>query len=298
MKGLRERFEVTGDHIEYLMEWLHGKNVNIYGVKMIKNGLILTIDYKDRKKLFAISSNMCYNIRKIGYTGKFAPFKYVADRIGILIGAALFLAAIILTDGIVVKFSYKGDAVYLEKEIDAVLESEGVKEWSYIGGEECGKLRSAILSSSDKFSYVSVEKKGHKLIIEAYKAYESVVPLDTKKEKIVATKAGKVNRITVLSGTALVNVGDEVKEGDVLIDGSYTHNESTGTTYALGEVEIAAEYVYEYSGVGDADSVKSRAITLAIESLGCEATVKDVRITDGENGNICIVTLEYFILIG
>ncbi len=298
MKGLYERFCVKGEHIEYLLEWLHCKNIAVYDVKTVENGIFLTICRSDSKKLFAISSNMCYNIERIGYKGRYAPLKSALEKIGAVIGAALFLVAVTLTDSVVAKIRYEGDAVYLKREIGEVLNSESVSEWSLISEDKCERLQNAILTSSDKFSFVSVEKKGHQLIIEAYKSYERVVPYGEKKEKIVAICGGTVSRITVLSGTALVSVGDEVIKGDVLIDGSYVHNEHFGTTYALGEVELECEYVYEYSAMGDEELIKSRAITLAKESLGSEATVKDVKTFGGESGTDCKVTLIYYVLMG
>ena len=299
MKGLECRYKVTGEKIKYLLEWLHGKNIGVKNVIFIENGVILTIDNKHRKKLFAISSNMCYNIEKIGYTGKFAPLKVLLERIGIVIGAAAFIFLVYFSDGYVSEITYVGDAPTLRREIDGVLGGEGICVGSRISKEECLRLSEKIMSSSDKFSYVSAVKKGRRLVLEAYMAKGEVNPLDVKRDKIISDVSGKVIKIIAFSGTARVSVGDEVKEGTVLIDASYEFGDKTGETYALGEVEILCVYEFIYTAVGDDEAVQRRAETIAKTNLEDKEifSVKS-EITFGGGEKICKVEIEYKEIIG
>ena len=299
MSELKCRYEVTGAGICYLVEWLHGKNVSVYDVKYIENGVILTIAFKDRKKLFAISDNMCYNIKKIGYEGRFALVKRLSERVGLLIGAVAFLAAAIITDPIVTDFVYLGDAVYMRREIRTVLSEEGVDIGKRLNSETLGELGRKMTSSSDIFSFVSVRRKGHRLLIEAYRAEPEILPLDVKRDKIISPVSGKILRLVVLSGTPRVSEGDNVEEGAVLIDAEFSHNEKTGETYALGEAEIICELIYVYEGTGDDAIVKSRATVLALGELeGREILTVNAVITETDGKKLCTVRIEYIVWVG
>ena len=293
MKSLLISYEVKGEKIRYLLDWLHEKKVKVYELKPIENGIILTIESKDCKKLFAISSNMCYNIRKLKYRGRFALVKLLFENIGLSIGGALFVIAVFLFDGVITGTEYKGDYAYFRSEIDGALSSYKFLGQTFYYGNDNEEVAKKILSSSEDIAFASVKKKGHKIVIEVYKAKDEPVPLDVKKSEIKSPVKGVVRRIVVLSGTALVKVGDEVNEGQTIIDATYLHNEKSGVTYALGEAEIIAEKVYEYRGVGEDEAVKSRAVLLAKQEISGEIVSYSAEVTETESGKICFVRIKY-----
>lgn len=293
MKSLLISYEVKGEKIRYLLEWLHEKKVKVYDVKPIENGIILTIESKDCKKLFAISSNMCYNMKKLKYKGRFAFLKLLFENIGLAIGGALFVIAVFLFDGVITGTDYKGDYAYFRNEIDGALNSYKFLGRTFYYGNDNEEVAKKILSSSEDIAFASVKRKGHKIVIEVYKAKDEPVPINVKKSEIKSPVKGVVRQLVVLSGTALIKVGDEVEEGQTLIDGSYTHNEKTGVTYALGEAEIITEKTYEYKGIGEDEAVKSRAVLLAKQEISGEIVSYSAEITETESGKICLVRIKY-----
>ncbi|MBO4323329.1 MAG: sporulation protein YqfD [Clostridia bacterium] len=296
MKGVLCRYEVKGCKTEYLLEWLHAENVKIYGAFHTENGIILTIEDKDCEKLFAISSNMCYNIKKIGYKGKFAPLKILCEKCGLAIGGIAFIVAAALADGVITDVDYRGEAAYFKKEIDAVLFSSGAGRLAVSEGD-LKEAEREILVSSDEISFVTVKKSGHRLIVEAYRAKEEPPLKNLKKSVIVATLKGVVGKITVLGGRALVKEGDEVDVGDVLIDGRYSHADREGETYALGEVEIISEKIYEYEGIGEESAVRSRATLLASMEAEGEIISSECEIKEDGGKKICVVRTKYSVWV-
>ena len=173
---------------------------------------------------------------------------------------------------------------------------EGIKENCFFRAYS-KDLSQKILKSSDKFSFVSVEKKGRLLIIEAYGVTQPPEPLDFKKEKIVSPVKGEVISINLMGGTATVSVGDKVKTGQTLIGGYKVDGETEVKTYALGEVEIKAEFVYEYKSFAKGEKYKNRAITVAKEMLG-EESVIEILVEEKENNQQIIykITLFYTVI--
>ena len=154
-----------------------------------------------------------------------------------------------------------------------------------------------ILLSSKEISFASVKKSGRRLIVEAHKATKEPIGANAKKKEITATDSGVVGRIILYSGTALVKEGDEVKFGDALINGSYTHGEKTGETYALGDVEIIAEKVFEYEGVGEDKRVLSRAYLLATMDVDGEIISSQHEIKESDGKKICVVRIKYSVWV-
>ena len=292
MKGLYCVYEIKGDKPERLIVWLNFKKVKIYDAKTAENAIILTVERKDGKKLFAFCRNMCYNIKKVGYKGKFAPLKVLSERIGLAIGGMLFVALSVLSDGVLFKVDYKGDASAYRKEIETIVEKRSLKIGKSVSGEDAYKL-SEDITAIDGVSFASVKMRGHTLYIEAHRETEKPKPLCEKKSEIVSSVKGVVGRINVLSGTALVKEGDEVDKGSVLIDGSYTHGEKQGVTYALGEVEIIAEKVYIYEGVGEDEAIISRATALAKEWAEVEINSLTTSVTEENGKKKCLVKIKY-----
>ena len=281
----------------YLIDRLHRQNVPIYNVETGENYLILSIDCCDSKKLFAISRNMCYNITIIKYYGKKLPFTFLVKRLGLILCFALFLALAILADGWISKIVYKGDGQNLIPYVEQILRNEGVKENSFFVQNE-KELSQKILKSSDKFSFVSVEKVGRLLVIEAYGAITAPEPIDIRKQKITSTVKGEVVAINLMSGTLAVSVGDIVEIGQTLIDGYYLNGEEKIETYALGEVEIKAEFIYEYLSFAKGDSYKERAKVVATETLGAENVI-DILVEEKEQNKqtIYVVTIFYTVTV-
>lgn len=292
MRGLFARYRVTGEKTELLTGFLHAAKIGVYDLKIINKGIILTIEYKHHKKLFAICLNMCYNIKREGYRGTLAPFKYAAEKAGLILGALAFTLAAFLSDGIITEVVYAGDAAYIGNEISAAL-----KDLKSVGQEDLAALEEQLTLSKEEISFVSIVKRGHKLCFEVYLAKGESKPSALRNKSVLSPATGKVRRLVCISGTPLVKAGDEVKAGDVIIDATYSHGEKTGETYALGEAEIECEEIFVYEGEGDDENLIRRAKAIAAANLGeREIISSDAVITKDGTKKICTVRTVYLVL--
>lgn len=292
------RYEIVGAQGFSLIQRLSAQKVPVLNVEFHREKIILSIDCCDSKKLFAISRNMCYNIRRIKYYGKVSPVKFLQKRIGIALCFAVFLCVCLVFDGFISKIEYTADGQYFANQIEEVLKTNGVKENSFLTAD-LKSLEKAIYSKNQDISFVSIEKKGRILTVEARKAIQKTQPIDVKKGSIVSTVSGEVVAVNVYSGTAVVKVGDKVKKGSLLIDGYYEWNEQKVKTYALGEVEIKAQFNFDYKSFASGEKYKNRAILLAKESLKSEQIVKTEVAQNKKDGQIIYsVTLYYLVVVG
>lgn len=291
------KLQVLGENSFSLVETLHKKGIFVYDITFLDQKTIISIDFADFKKFFAISRNMCYNIRILKYYGKISFLKKAFSRLGLIICFCLFLALALTFDSYVSKISYVGDGEYLAPQISQLLQKEGVKERSFLKAD-LRYLENKLLVGLDNVSYLSLRQEGRILIVEAYCQAPKIEEIDFKKKNVVSPVDGKVVAINLLSGTALVSVGDSVKQGDVLIDGYFVKDENKIETYALGEIEIMVDFVYTYQSFASGERYKNRACMLARECLGdknvTSQTVKEETI-DGKI--VYTVTLSYLVTV-
>lgn len=261
------KIKATGDGAERIAVAAMERKIFAKNVKYVKNGCFLTIDAVDEQKFFAISRNMCYNVERIGYTGRFAFFKKLLKSAGAVFGAAAFITFVCLCDAVVGEIVYKGDAAAFRRQIVSVLKLNGVEKGK-ICKADCSSLGEKIVISTDGISYATVTKSGRRIIVDIKSDEEKLDPIDVSKDEILSPADGKILRLNVLSGIAVVKIGDEVKKGQPIISGQYVHDDKTIKTYALGEAVIETKFVYEYESAGKGKQYENRAVALGKAKLG------------------------------
>lgn len=261
------KIKATGDGAERIAVAAMERKIFAKNVKYVKNGCFLTIDAVDEQKFFAISRNMCYNVERIGYTGRFAFFKKLLKSAGAVFGAAAFITFVCLCDAVVGEIVYKGDAAAFRRQIVSVLKLNGVEKGK-ICKADCSSLGEKIVISTDGISYATVTKSGRRIIVDVKSDEEKLDPIDVSKDEILSPVDGRILRLNVLSGIAVVKIGDEVKKGQPIISGQYVHDDKTIKTYALGEAVIETKFVYEYESAGKGKQYENRAVALGKAKLG------------------------------
>lgn len=271
-------YKVSGESADIFVKRLFAEGIAVKDCKAKEDGVVFTADFADSKKIFAISRNMCYNVRRVRYRGGLAFLRYALENVGLFVGFALFFALVFAFDGIVTDIEYVGDGEKLSDGIEAVLKAEGIKAGGFFTADP-QKLAEKIFLSSDGFSFVSVKKSGRRLYVEAYGKTVAAQPLDTKKDRLISEVDGKVTKVTVMSGLALVSAGDKVKRGETLVAGEYEKDGKAYRTYVIAEIEIAAEYVFDYECPAINDLYEARAVETAVSSVG----EKDIISTSAES---------------
>ena len=141
----------------------------------------------------------------------------------------------------------------IEIQVEDNLQLENIVEDIKLAGLETGIRKSKInieeitnkirLNRND-ISWIGINIKGTNAIVKVVKAKDAPKLIDEKEYcNIVAQKGGTITKIIAQNGTAMVKVGDEVQQGQVLIQGTM-EGKYTGIRYvhSLGEVEAVVKY--------------------------------------------------------
>ena len=239
------KVEIEGYYIERFINICQNKKILIWNLKKKKGvKLYLNIRAKDYKKLKPIVRKTNCKIKIIKKRGlPFIIHRYKKRKIFVI-----FL--IIIAIGIYTSSKYIWN---IEVQVEDNLTIENIKEDLENAGLKKGEKKSKIETEKiiqeirlkrNDISWIGIDLKGTNAIVKIVKAEEKPELIDASDYcNIVAKKSGVIESIVAQNGTPLVNPGDEVKEGDILIAG-YMEGKYTDKRYvhSLGEVKAKIKY--------------------------------------------------------
>ena len=215
---------VEGLDTESFLNYLIRNKIYVYNVNRIdKNKIKFNIDRDNLKKLKKIHRSNKFNIKVKKQTG--IPF--IAKRIytyrGMVICAVISLIILMSTSQFVTDVYITApegiDKVALKKE----LYIQGVKPGVYKKSIDRKVVRDNIMGKFNEIAYVSINVKGTNIFVNITKKEETKNSEENSNYcNIIATKDGIIEKVVPRSGEAVVEEGDIVKKGDVLVNGANT----------------------------------------------------------------------------
>lgn len=107
------------------------------------------------------------------------------------------------------------------------------------------KIINQIRLENEEIAWIGIDIDGTNAKVKIVEATEKPEIIDKNEIcNIVSEDSGIVSKIIVQNGTARVNVGDEVKEGDLLVEG-VMQGKYTGDRFVHAEAEIFVKKYYE-----------------------------------------------------
>ena len=277
----RDRFRVEGIMPERALLRLQRAGICVYNAKKIKkNQILFSVSQKDSEKVFAIYPNVCYNISayspftvtKIGAEGIAKYVEIIKKRVGLLLGGLLFMALLTFSDGFVFGVEFVGTPIY-QREVYAVLEEGGIKPFARYKQTSEDVICSKILAL-DGVEYCSVQKVGLWARVELrFSPFTQRIP---KKENMIAQHAGNLLSLTVLKGTPMKKIGDEIAPGDVLVE-KYFYLESGGQVCVepIARASIACLYEEKIEAATEEEAFAKAYLLLGL-SDGDRITEKEI----------------------
>ena len=295
---VKERLYIQGLMPERALLRLRRASIPVFDVKKTdKTTLCISVQKQDVEKIFAIYPKVCYNTTEhASFTVRLAPKKGPAKwlqnakkRVGLLLGALLFIALTAFADGFVCGVDFVGTDVYA-RETYAALQEANVRLFApYRGGKE--DMLCAKLLSIDGVGFCSVKKKGMRLVVEIRTA--PFAESGAKNGKLYAERSGKVLSMTVLRGTPLKKIGDFVNAGEPLVgDWFFTEDGGQVRVQAIARVRMACTYESEIVAQSEEESFAKAY--LAVGAVAENVTLKSREITATKSG--FLVKLSYEIV--
>ena len=132
-----------------------------------------------------------------------------------------------------------------EEDILSTIKSYGIDKGKLKSSIDIDEITNSIRLERNDLSWVGIKIKGTNAIITVVESKEKPEIIDKNKIcNIVSNKNAVISKIVVQNGTARISVGDEVKEGDLLVEG-IMEGKYTGIRYVHAEADIYAKTHFE-----------------------------------------------------
>ncbi len=278
---------------EAALKKLKKSQIGVYNCKKSGAEFAFCVKDKDLKKVFAIFSNPCYNI-KVENLGRRAGFlKSVVNRIGLAVGAFVFVAAAAVSNSFIFKINVSGSGSYLTPEVKRIIYEAGAKEFSMCAGFDAPAATGKILALPN-VTFCNIQRRGSILTVDVQVDEEHTDKAELS--SLVSDRTGVVKNVVAICGTARVSAGDTVNSGDALIS-AYTiigegENEKRVDCLAVGYCELECKSGFEYPAQTESDenlqAAYAQALLYAEEILSRTHTVKQV-----DGGVVYVIEFTY-----
>ena len=247
-------FEITGLNQDRLLNLLAKKDVKLYEIRKFSNKKMrLAIKMHEIEKFFAITRNLCYNIKRVKSGGKFYPVYRLSKRIGLTLGAIFFTVWLYFSSGFIYSVEYVGTGAVIKSEVTALLQSKGIGKYSKFSSIDLAVLSDEILAFSNKLSFAKCKKSGNRLIIELVLAQTNEKESLGKTSAIYSNVNGVIEDIKVYRGTAQKGIGDAVSLGELLVGGYAQIKDKTVEVSPIAYVSIICQKKERYESTSPND---------------------------------------------
>lgn len=233
---------IEGYYIERFINICKNNKITIWNLKRNKEiEMNLNVRISEFKQLCQIAKKTKCKIKIKNKKGiPFLLYKYKKRKI-FLILLILMACFIGLSSNFVWNVDIKEENGQKLENIEQDIENAGLKTGTLKTKIKTKEIINKIRFQRKDVAWIGIELKGTNAIVKLVKADEKPDIIDENEYcSIVSDKAGIITKISAQTGTANVNVGDIVKENDILING-WMEGKFTGIRYVHAKGEIEAK---------------------------------------------------------
>ena len=167
------------------------------------------------------------------------------NRLGLLVGAVLAAAMVLLSLNVVWRVDVSGNESVSCTEVETLLAENGFGVGSFISSADLTLIENRIMKSDPRIAWISVNMNGTVANVEIRESRKGESRPKNAAD-LIAVRDGKIERIESFDGKCVVKVGDVVRAGDLLVSGIYS-NENGDYRTTRAEGEIFARVLREFS---------------------------------------------------
>lgn len=213
-------FDVTGGFPERFFNLTAKNGIPLWNIKHSDDKITATAFAGDYKKLRKYVKRSRVRVRHTkGYGMPFTAKRY-KSRIGIALGLLLFISAVFYLSGFIWSVNITGNENIPAFHIEQALRECGVKQGVRKSGIDINLAEEAMMSKVDGLAWIAINIQGTAANIEVREQAEKPQMEQSDKPcNIVALKDGQIIKIDVYDGQAMVEKGDTVTKGQMIVSG-------------------------------------------------------------------------------
>ncbi len=264
---------------EAALKKLKKASIAVYDCEKRGADFLFRVKDKDLKKVFAIFSKPCYNVRTEKKSALSRIISATLLRAGLVAGASLFVVLAAVSNLFILRIEVHCNGSFPESEITAIVGEEGGAV-----GKPFSSLDRALatgrLLALPGVTFCNISKRGSVLVVDLESEISNSP--SARRENLVSDLDGVVKKIVAVCGTPAKAEGDAVNKGEILI---YAHNivgDNTVPCLAVGYADIQFKGYSEISAPSDSEENRKSALaSIAKEGQITDSADIKVRQTDG-----------------
>ncbi|MDK2802250.1 MAG: sporulation protein YqfD [Oscillospiraceae bacterium] len=243
-------FSVDGNFPERIINMISSRNILIWNIEKKNGSINIYTIAKNYKEISKLAKKIGLKTKVIERIGIYFFINRYKKRIGILIGLIMFISILLFMQNFVWTINIYGNKNISSEYIYEKIEEYGLKKGSFIPLLDFKQIQKDLMIDLENISWLSINDRGTNVDIEIR---ESVEKPDIKDEhpvpkNIIASKNGKILEMNIFEGDKILNVGDYVLEGDLIVSGMYKDKyENEFIVSANGNVIAETLYKKEFS---------------------------------------------------
>lgn len=244
------KIEVQGEHPETVLNFCSENGIEFWETSPKDNFCISFIIHSaDYAKLNEQNGKNGCEIRLLSSRGGKTLGRKIRNRLLILLGAIICIITVSFSSLFIWKIQIEGNDRLSDGEIIRALRECGVDYgvfWPTVSSDEVSNKIGLI---EPEISWISLNIRNSYAHVVVHERIEKPEIVDESKfSDVIADKTGTITSVSALDGKKLVNAGDTVTEGDVLISGTMD-SETGDDRYVHARGTVIAKTYYEISAV-------------------------------------------------
>lgn len=260
---MKDKITVYGLNLNRISDVLTRRSVKLYKVSKKNRTLSFCVDSVNLGKVKEyLDCGYEYNVCRVGIK---RLSEILLNRIGLIVGLIITIIGFIIADSFVFKVDIIGGDIISRQRIGDILDRNSVNTVVKKSDIDCQELKNTIYRELTTDSKVDVRIEGNTLKIRFDEELPSPDIIGYSNNDIIAISDAVITRITCVSGTPQVKVGQAVKKGDILIAAYTTIGEEQVSCNAVGEV---------YGTVYNCERIVATGVVIENEKTGKSETFR------------------------
>ncbi len=215
------RIQLKGFSPERFLNLCMSRQIVVWDLCYQDNGYQFLISIKDYRRVRPLVKKAQVRLKILGRYG--LPFFLYRNRRRKLYAAGIlsFFLVLFCMSQFIWDISIEGNYRFTDDTLIHYLDTRGIRYGKLRSGIDCDSLEENIRSDYPEIIWVSARISGTRLMIKVKEneVIGTIPQKDSRPRNLVAEKSGTITRMVVRRGKALVNVGDSVEKGDILVRG-------------------------------------------------------------------------------
>lgn len=216
-------FSIDGNFPERIINMISSRNILIWNIEKKDGTIHIYTIAKNYKEISKLAKKIGLKTRVIERIGIYFFIKRYKKRMGILVGLIMFISILLFMQNFVWTINIFGNQNISSEYIFEKSQQLGLKKGAFIPYLDFKQIQKDLMVKLENISWLSINNRGTNIDIEIREGVEKpyIEDENPSPKNIIALKDGKILEMNIFKGDKVLNIGDYVLEGDLIVSGMY-----------------------------------------------------------------------------